>query len=172
MDLFTATCHRIVTIYVTTLQVSITVLATGFATDFFDSDGELGTGEGLESLQPMKVATPKTASGARQYAEKTYIPAGLDEKINYDGTAPTRQKISSDRDVSQEKAAAAAQSRSNEGRTSTKKKSRREEQEEDDDDFDDDADSGSAREGQSQRDRDSDPKRYNGIRGFFRKIFD
>ena len=150
------------------LQVSITVLATGFATDFFDSDGELGTGEGLESLQPMKVATPKTVSGARQYAEKTYIPAGLDEKISYDGTAPTRQKISSDRDSSVEKTAAAAQNRSSEGRTSSKKKSRKEEEEEDDDDFEDNADS----EGQSQRDRDSDPKRYKGIRGFFRKIFD
>jgi hypothetical protein len=143
-------------------QVSITVLATGFATDFFDSEGELGTGEGLESLQPLKVATPKTVSGARQYAEKTYIPSGLDEKIAYDGTAPTRQKISSNAPA-QEKRAAAAQ-----GKGPAKRQARREDEEEDDDDLLDQA----AREIQSQRERESDPKRYKGIRGFFRRIFD
>jgi hypothetical protein len=145
--------------------VSITVLATGFATDFFDSEGELGTGEGLESLQPLKVATPKTVSGARQYAEKTYIPSGLDEKIAYDGAAPTRQKISSDRAPPQDKRAAAVQ-----GKGPAKRQARREDEEEDDDD--DLSVNQAARESQSQRERESDPKRYKGIRGFFRRIFD
>lgn len=147
------------------------MLATGFATDFFDSEGELGTGEGLESLQPMKVATPKTVSGARQYAEKTYIPSALDEKINYD-SAPTRQNISSDRETAQEKKGATAQSRSNDSRVSPKRQSRKDDEEDEDNDTDENADRGSSRDSQSQRDRDSDPKRYKGIRGFFRKIFD
>ena len=145
--------------------MSITVLATGFATDFFDSEGELGTGEGLESLQPLKVATPKTVSGARQYAEKTYIPSGLDEKIAYDGAAPTRQKISSDRAPPQDNRAAAVQ-----GKGPAKRQARREDEEEDDDD--DLSVNQAARESQSQRERESDPKRYKGIRGFFRRIFD
>jgi cell division protein FtsZ len=57
--------------------VSITVLATGFPTDFFDAEGERGTGLGLESLQPNSVAAPKTVSGARQFAEKPLVPADL-----------------------------------------------------------------------------------------------
>lgn len=145
--------------------MSITVLATGFATDFFDSEGELGSGEGLESLQPLKMATPKTVSGARQYAEKTYIPSGLDDKIAYGGTAPTRQKISSDRTAPQDKRAAAVQ-----GKGPAKRQARMEDGEEDDDD--ELSVNQAARDSQSQRDRESDPKRYKGIRGFFRRIFD
>ena len=135
-------------------QVSITVLATGFATDFFDSEGELGTGEGLESLQPQKVPTPKTVVGARQFAEKTYIPAGLDEKRESDGTAPTRQRIS-DRPPAR-------------GTEKGARQTRREE--EDMGDEDEISPNTAARD--SQRERDADPKRYKGIRGFFRRIFD
>lgn len=145
------------------------MLATGFATDFFDSEGELGTGEGLESLQPQKVATPKTVSGARQYAEKTYLPSGLDEKIAYDGAAPTRQKISSDRAPTQDKRAAAVQQgKGLDNRAPAKRQARREDEEEDDDD--DLSVNQAARERESRR--EADPKRYKGIRGFFRRIFD
>jgi hypothetical protein len=164
---------------ITTGEVSITVLATGFATDFFDSEGELGTGEGLESLQPLKVPTPKTVVGARQFAEKTYIPSGLDDKIAYDGAAPTRQKISSDRapSPSQDKRAAPAvrsEGKVGDNRIQSKRQTRRNEDDVDDDDDDDDdvRDKGAARENQRDRERESDPKRYKGIRGFFRRIFD
>jgi hypothetical protein len=63
----------------------------------------------------------------------------------------------------QEKRAATAQ-----GKGPAKRQARREDEEEDDDDLLDQA----AREIQSQRERESDPKRYKGIRGFFRRIFD
>ena len=160
---------------ITTGEVSITVLATGFATDFFDSEGELGTGEGLESLQPLKVPTPKTVVGARQFAEKTYIPSGLDDKIAYDGAAPTRQKISSDRAPSQDKRAAPAvrsEGKVGDNRIQSKRQTRRNEDDVDDDDDDDVRDNGATRESQRDRERESDPKRYKGIRGFFRRIFD
>ena len=136
------------------------MLATGFATDFFDSEGELGSGEGLESLQPQKVATPKTVSGARQFAEKTYIPAGLDEKMSFEGTTPTRQKISSDRTATPFKA----------GDSDRGRAARRDETNDDRDDDEEISINVAARE--SQRERDVDPKRYKGIRGFFRRIFD
>ena len=150
--------------------MSITVLATGFATDFFDSEGELGTGEGLESLQPQKVATPKTVSGARQFAEKTYIPSGLDEKVAYDGTAPTRQKISSDR-APVDKRAGTVPARSSGGERE-RERSRSGRRDDEDDDLDDEEISINVAARDSQRERDSDPKRYKGIRGFFRRIFD
>ena len=136
------------------------MLATGFATDFFDSEGELGSGEGLESLQPQKVATPKTVSGARQFAEKTYIPAGLDEKMSFEGTTPTRQKISSDRNTAPLRA----------GDSDRGRAARRDETNDDRDDDEEININVAARE--SQRERDVDPKRYKGIRGFFRRIFD
>ena len=58
---------------VTNGEVHITVLATGFATDFFDAESEIekGTGKGLESLQEDRVKTlPDTVKAARVYAEK------------------------------------------------------------------------------------------------------
>lgn len=136
------------------------MLATGFATDFFDSEGELGSGEGLESLQPQKVSTPKTVSGARQFAEKTYIPAGLDEKMSFEGTTPTRQKISSDRTAAPYRA----------GDSDRGRAPRRDETNDDRDDDEEISINVAARE--SQREREADPKRYKGIRGFFRRIFD
>lgn len=140
------------------------MLATGFATDFFDSEGELGSGEGLESLQPQRVATPKTVSGARQFAEKTYIPAGLDEKTSgaYDGATPTRQKISSDRTT--------APVRASDRDVDRARVVRRDDLDEDQDVEDEISINVAARE--SQRERETDPKRYKGIRGFFRRIFD
>eukprot|EP01041_Mallomonas_annulata_P003156 gene3156-6212_t len=53
---------------ITSGEVSITVLATGFSTDYFSAEG---SEEGLDSLQANRVETPKTVSGARKYAEKT-----------------------------------------------------------------------------------------------------
>jgi hypothetical protein len=64
--------------------MSITVLATGFPTDFFDGDEEKGTGLGLESLQLDSVAAPKTVSGARKFAEKPLIPSQLTEEDDDD----------------------------------------------------------------------------------------
>lgn len=69
--------------------MSITVLATGFPTDFFDGDEEKGTGLGLESLQLDSVAAPKTVSGARKFAEKPLIPSELTaEDDDDDSTVP------------------------------------------------------------------------------------
>jgi hypothetical protein len=145
------------------------VLATGFATDFFDTEGELGSGEGLESLQATKQPAPKTVSGARQFAEKTYIPSGLDEKSN-DGSSPTRQKIEST-PARDSKGGNSVRAIGN-NRSSTSKRSISN----DDDDGDDDdlSINAAARENEKDRnrEREQDPKRYKGIRGFFRRIFD
>jgi hypothetical protein len=64
---------------ITNGEVSITVLATGFSTDFFDPEAEEGSGKGLESLQPTKVSTPKTVSAAKQFAEKPLVPPALEQ---------------------------------------------------------------------------------------------
>ena len=64
--------------------MSITVLATGFPTDFFDGEEEKGTGLGLESLQLDSVAAPKTVSGARKFAEKPHIPSELTDEAEDD----------------------------------------------------------------------------------------
>jgi len=62
------------------------VLATGFSTDYFNNEN---TEEGLESLQPSRVPTPKTVSGAKKFAEKSF---------SYDNTPVTLRK---DRAVSE-----------------------------------------------------------------------
>ena len=51
---------------ITSGEVSITVLATGFSTDFFESDDD----EGIRGLQPNRV-TPKNIAQAKEMAQKT-----------------------------------------------------------------------------------------------------
>eukprot|EP00607_Mallomonas_marina_P010778 CAMPEP_0182421226 /NCGR_PEP_ID=MMETSP1167-20130531/6515_1 /TAXON_ID=2988 /ORGANISM="Mallomonas Sp, Strain CCMP3275" /LENGTH=388 /DNA_ID=CAMNT_0024598135 /DNA_START=340 /DNA_END=1507 /DNA_ORIENTATION=+ len=76
---------------VTNGELSITVLATGFSTDYFTNEGK---GEGLESLSPNRVETPKTVAGAKKYAEKTvYVNERERERENdYDEEKKKREK--------------------------------------------------------------------------------
>ena len=66
---------------ITSGEVSITVLATGFATDFFDTDDE----DALEAVPALKQPQPKTVGGARAFAEKA--PAA---SVSEEGDEPTR----------------------------------------------------------------------------------
>lgn len=65
---------------ITSGEVSITVLATGFATDFFDNEDE-----GLDSLPASKQPQPKTVGGARAFAGKLQLaqPAPLPPLDSY-----------------------------------------------------------------------------------------
>lgn len=64
---------------ITNNELTITVLATGFSTDYFNSEGS----DGLENLPANRLNNPATVAGAKQFAERD-LPLSPDASTTTD----------------------------------------------------------------------------------------